>query len=588
MALREILASFGFKVDNAPLNAADKAISGLTSKIKDLGQYMAAGFIVNNAKDMLGVLVDQASALDDTSQQLGVNRQELQRWQLAAKLGGAEAADLATAIKITQKGIAEATANNAATGGPFKELGISLRETNGEIRPTLDVMADVGDAIASIQDPSTRTATALGIFGKAGTKLIPMMSQGREAFQAALGELDALGGGLSEGAIDALAATGDELDRLDVAVLSLKSSVAAQLVPSLNKFISGITKGISAFSKTKEGAQALKDGIRVLGMAGAAAGVAFIAPWLPTIGFFLGLGVLVDDLIGMFTGKRSIIGDALNSLFGPNAVEEITGTIKELFAVIKDAPNIGAAIEGAFLKVGEHLITFFEDTLPAAIKQALKDIRSAFDGGDRKLLGASDAQRLAEVREDLVAKSEGATPEEARARADLAGEKARLQKLTAEAEAKINMMLRSQGGVGTKASEAEAERVLPTVSSANFPALFADIAKQTNLSTDVLDKIAAFQRVQQVQNAGAAFASDTSSLKSLTGGYNLATVVSQAPVQQEVLKEVLAQQQNTLSIINNYTIDGSGDPDAVVDGMNATQAEAIRGALAGVRKVKTE
>lgn len=375
-ALREILARFDVDVDpGKKLPAADSAISKLTASLRNVGAMVTGAAIVGGIRNFVGGLADTADQIIDTSAQLGISTQEYQRWALAAKLSGAEASDLATAIKILQKNSAEAAANGAKTGGAFADLGVKLRNADGSARSTGDVMRDVGVAIAKLPEPAQRTSKALEVFGKAGTKLLPMFAQGEEGIAALLAELDKLGGGFSKEALEKMGELGDMTDRYNASLDALKGRIAISILPTFTKVIETAGQMAGAFSQSANASNRVKAAVVLLGAAGAAAGVSMLTPWLPFIALMAGAYLVIDDLLTALDGGDAVITRVIDSLFGEGTGEGIFALaredLEELGREMDKQPGLWAKVETAGRSAGRGIANFFKKDVPEALNLAI-------------------------------------------------------------------------------------------------------------------------------------------------------------------------------------------------------------------------
>ena len=120
---------------------------------------------------------DAASGLDELAEQLGVTNKFLQASQFLAAQNGVKLEQLETAYgKFSQK-MGEAADGSKEMIEALQKLGVKNLDLAGKLRPTEDLMEDVAAAIAGIDDPARRAATAVDFFGKSGTRLLPMMAE---------------------------------------------------------------------------------------------------------------------------------------------------------------------------------------------------------------------------------------------------------------------------------------------------------------------------------------------------------------------------------------------------------------------------
>lgn len=369
MALRELLAEFDIKIPGAAkLKTADKAIDSTADKLRQFAQVYTADQIVGGMRNFVNGLVQQSTGLEDVSAQLGLSTRELQQWQLAGSLAGAKTEDMNKAILNLQK-------NSEGGAKVFKELGVELKDGAGNAKSTSTLMRETGLAIGGLEDPAARTKAALEVFGKAGSKLVPMFSDGAAGLEDMLAELDRLGGGLSEDAIRKIGAFDDGMVRWDFAMLSVKSTLATDIFPALTGLVGNIAKVTSEFATGEGGSRRMGVALGLLGTIGAVAGVKMLAPWLPLILAITGGYLVIEDLITAIEGGDSVIEDVLDSLFGKGTGESIFAAARadlEAFqAKMKEEGKTGADTWVAGIKAaGASVKGFFVDEIPQAVRDA--------------------------------------------------------------------------------------------------------------------------------------------------------------------------------------------------------------------------
>ena len=147
MALREILASFGFEVDSSKLEQANKSVDTAKEGMGNLGKVLAGGIIYAGLKSFVNDLRETGTELRTTSLKLGMNAQDWQRWSYVA--GGASEA-LATGIKFLQKNAVEAAEKGGEAGAAFKKLGVDVKDSTGHVKDTATLL----------QGPASRSPTS--------------------------------------------------------------------------------------------------------------------------------------------------------------------------------------------------------------------------------------------------------------------------------------------------------------------------------------------------------------------------------------------------------------------------------------------
>jgi hypothetical protein len=214
--------------------AAAKAFSfsGLTAIT--VSATAAAAALVGAVKSA----ADYGDQLDNMSQRTGVAVEELARLQYAAKLSDTSTEALSKGIGNLSKLMVGAAAGGAESGALFERFGISLRNTDGTIRGTSDVLYDLADVFATMPDGPQKTALAMEFFGKKlGQELIPLLNQGSEGLKAMADEAERLGLVLNSAQAKAAADFNDNLDRLGQLSKSVAVSIGNALIPALNNML---------------------------------------------------------------------------------------------------------------------------------------------------------------------------------------------------------------------------------------------------------------------------------------------------------------------------------------------------------------
>jgi hypothetical protein len=358
-ALRELLASFGFEVDTSALEAADGATSSITEGLKDLGKGVIAAFAVEKVFEFGKELLETADAVAKQSEALGISTEELQGWEHAAQLSGSSAEEFVSAFTKFTRNVNEAS---DAAGGPaakaFKALGVSIKDSSGQLGAPIDLLDGVVAGLQNIQDPAKRTALVMDLFGKSGAKLLPLLSEGPEGIKKLRAEVAELGGVFDEAFLQNAQEVNDNVDRLKLGMRGLAIQVIGPLLPELvhlSQFLISGAKSFIAITKQTKVANALLLGVALKTLPMLAGGLGTLASFaLEVVAPFL----ILEDALTFLSGGDSLIGDGLEKAFGSG-----TGDM-----VRKWCENAGADIKGTFVGALDLLRLAFADTDEASSK----------------------------------------------------------------------------------------------------------------------------------------------------------------------------------------------------------------------------
>lgn len=175
---------------------------------------------------------EQAQAAERSAEALGVNATDLQKLQYAASTVNVEAEDMTDILSdLTEKMVEAGDSDDLAA--MFKALGVSLKNADGTMKNSAQVIMEIADAFSGMGDGAAKTKLAIELMGDAGRRLIPVLNKGsaglrdlgREAEQAGL-VFDGAARSDAKRFQEALRGVGDQ-------TAGLRNAIGRQLMPVL-------------------------------------------------------------------------------------------------------------------------------------------------------------------------------------------------------------------------------------------------------------------------------------------------------------------------------------------------------------------
>jgi minor tail protein len=385
MALSEVIARLGFQLDDAALKKGVAGLDGFMSKLQQMGQIIAGSVVLGAVKNFVGEMTKVGGELIDQSNALGVATDELQRWRHAAKLNGVEAGELGNAFRVLQQRQVDASKGGKESKEAFEKLGVSLKDGNGQFKSADRLLEDVGDGLDGLGSNAEKVAIAQQLLGRSGSKLLPVFKGGADAIRKNLDALDDLGGVLSEETIATLDEAGDAADRFDAAMLGLKASLATAVFPLLASGINKVAEWVGTIKKAAEGTNFWKAALAAVGVVAIGPLIGLLktlaaAAALPALKFAF-LVLVIDDLMTLFAGGESLIGKALDKIFGAGASNTAVKALKGIWSELAEHDWAGAAqaIANAFDSMGEAIVNAVAgQDLDDAISQHMAETGESF------------------------------------------------------------------------------------------------------------------------------------------------------------------------------------------------------------------
>lgn len=235
------------------ITAKDETSTGVNGAIANIGRIGGAytGLIspITGAVAAIGAATAKLAAdfkgaigtgdqLNKLSQKTGIAVEKLSELAYAGDLADVNLESLATGIKKLSVNMAEAATNtNSKAAEAFKALGVAVKDSNGNLRSSDAVMADLADRFASMKDGAGKTALAVALFGKAGADLIPLLNQGGKGLADMADEARKLGLVMTGETAKAAEEFNDNMRKLTLSSSALGRSIAADLLPEMARFL---------------------------------------------------------------------------------------------------------------------------------------------------------------------------------------------------------------------------------------------------------------------------------------------------------------------------------------------------------------
>jgi hypothetical protein len=190
--------------------SAGAAIAGagiLAMGLKFSGEFTDIGREVLKVQRYTGMTAEAASVLRYQAQATGVDTDKLTK-----------------SLGFLAKGMQTAP-------DKFEELGISVRDSRGQLRNTNDVLLEVVDKITATTNATERLAIAQSIFGRSGADLLPFLMRGRDGLAELAAEAEKYGLVLNDQNLVAVKESVKAHREFDAAVQGLKMRIGQEFLP---------------------------------------------------------------------------------------------------------------------------------------------------------------------------------------------------------------------------------------------------------------------------------------------------------------------------------------------------------------------
>lgn len=323
-----------FKQMGNDLTSAGQAMSGLS---------MAAAAVVASIGAMTVKSGIWADDLNTMAKIYHISTDELQKYAAAADLVDVDVETIAKSHVKLAKSMASAADGTGATADAFAKLGVSVTDSNGELRSSDEVWQDVIKALGNVENETERDTLAMQLMGKSAAKLNPLIEDGGKTYENVAKTMQKYGlDFIDQDTLNRANEFNDSLDTIKMigatTFQQLGTQLAAYLAPVLEKVVDLVGRLANWFLQLSPETQTL---ITII-----AGVVAVAAPLL------IGLGKIafaISSIISLI----GVIGPAIGAL--------VSGPFLAIIAVI-----------GAVIAVGVTLYKHWDQIKAAAVSLGKK------------------------------------------------------------------------------------------------------------------------------------------------------------------------------------------------------------------------
>ena len=202
------------------------AMGGLNKTFGAFGLLISGGAFVGLVKGA----IDSADSFGKLSDQTGIAANSLQAYVNAGKLAGIGQETIDKGLRRLAQSMREADQGVATYSDSFKALGLSVRDSEGNLKSSETVLGEIADRFADLPDGATKAAISMEIFGRSGASLINLLNGG----SAALSEFNYA---VSDEFAQNAEFFNDQIAVLGIRFDGFRKQLSDALLPTLNNLI---------------------------------------------------------------------------------------------------------------------------------------------------------------------------------------------------------------------------------------------------------------------------------------------------------------------------------------------------------------
>jgi hypothetical protein len=409
--------------------------------------------------------LDLGGRLSDLSASTGETAGKLLVLERAFDNSGIGADKVGSSIAKMQKNIEDARDGSGTAASAFAMMGVRVEELEGKL-PT-EQFKILSSGIQSIDDPTQRAAAAMGVFGKSGAELLPLLTN----LDGELGEARDTVGSMAEimdRRSSVFDAVGDRFKTIGEKVRDFAAGILDKALPAIDAITSALSR-IDAAKIGQDLANSFLGGQQAMkGFQSAVDAISVGEISLAFKAFFESAKLQVmqtgNSIINIFSAAFDTVAEIIANVFrsdGPtlmvikSAFDFVAGYVKE--KVAGSLADTFAGMGPAFSKIADGLKQSAEagatsaelalQRIPVAAELAAEDIGTNLAGSvDRFKENLSEAnteffntgeqaQKVADIEAEIATRVAATNEQRAATTAQTEAELAKRAEIRAEAEA---------------------------------------------------------------------------------------------------------------------------------------------------------
>ncbi len=244
-AKQTIGSEIGEKLGAAGKKAGDQmgkqALGAVKKHAKAIGAALSVAAVTKFAKSCTGSFQNLASQTKSLQRVMGGTASEVSGVAGAMRLAGMDTSKANTSLVKFSKYVNSAATGTESAQETFKQLGISLKGSDGNLKSTSTLLEEAADKFAGMEDGAQKTALATTLFGKSGTAMLPFLNKGSEGIEELKKKAEELGITLDDQSMTKFSEYKSAVREWQTALEGAQVSIGESLTPFITMATSALT-----------------------------------------------------------------------------------------------------------------------------------------------------------------------------------------------------------------------------------------------------------------------------------------------------------------------------------------------------------
>lgn len=226
------------KTDEKAGSLGQTLINGVGTAAKWGAGIVAGATVATGA--VLGVATASAGAMDAIdkgSAKVGLSKQAYQEWSYVLGQNGMDISKMEVGMKTLVAAMDGAAAGTKSATEKFDALGLSIYDSNGNMKDQETMMNEAIFALANMENGTEKARLATELFGKSGVEMMPMLNGGAEGIADLTQRAHDLGLVMSDEAVTSGVVLGDTMDDVKQTFGALGNQLGVAFMPVIQSVL---------------------------------------------------------------------------------------------------------------------------------------------------------------------------------------------------------------------------------------------------------------------------------------------------------------------------------------------------------------
>ena len=292
--------------------------------------------------------------VDKMSQKLGLSRTAFQELDFITSQSGTSVESLKGGIRTLTNAMEAANSGSEEAAAMFDKLGISIYDSNGNMKSQEQILFDTISALQNMEDGTEKAALANDLLGKSGSELMPLLNGSAGSMEAMRQQAHDLGLVLYDDTIDAGVKLTDTLDQAKRAFGAITTRIGAEVMPIVQKALDLVIENMPYIQL------AIQTVMTVFST--------FVTNVVDNVNKYImpTIGSITAFIKDVFQGDWAAAWEEVKNIFH-NAWTGLTDFIKDIFGAVKDW-----IMSVDWAEVGQTMMTLITDAFSTIGEWALE------------------------------------------------------------------------------------------------------------------------------------------------------------------------------------------------------------------------